>query len=134
MDICLSTLIVNKLLIIIVTNTAVLLLRYGFFQFVKQGRRQRGHGDISPKKYFLPPPLPYRKNVLKLAQVDNYSIFFLHFCPTENCSCSQVAPPPQNNNNRQVEQKPGGRGREYNNLPFKMHCDSIIMRSCWIGD
>ena len=35
---------------------------------------------------------------------------------------------------RQVEQKPGGRGREYNNLPFKMHCDSIITRSCWIGD
>ena len=36
---------------------------------------------------------------------------------------------------RQVEQKPGGRGRgrEYNNLPFKMHCDSIITRSCWIG-
>ena len=35
-----------------------------------------------------------------------------------------------------VEQKPGGRGRgrEYNNLPFKMHCDSIITRSCWIGD
>ena len=34
--------------------------------------------------------------------------------------------------NRQVEQKPGGRGRgrEYNNLPFKMHCDSIITRSC----
>ena len=38
--------------------------------------------------------------------------------------------------NRQVEQKPGGRGRgrEYNNLPFKMHFDSIITRSCWIGD
>ena len=37
---------------------------------------------------------------------------------------------------RQVEQKTGGRGRgrEYNNLPFKMHCDSIITRSCWIGD
>ena len=35
---------------------------------------------------------------------------------------------------RQVEQKPGGRGREYDNLPFKMHCDSIITRSCWIGD
>ena len=30
---------------------------------------------------------------------------------------------------RQVEQKPP-RGREYNNLPFKMHCDSIITRSC----
>ena len=39
-------------------------------------------------------------------------------------------------NIRQIEQKPGGRGggREYNNLPFKMHCDSIIMRSCWIVD
>ena len=37
---------------------------------------------------------------------------------------------------RQVEQKPGGRGREreYNNLPCKMHCDSIITRSCWIED
>ena len=22
------------------------------------------------------------------------------------------------------------RGREYNNLPYKMHCDSIIMRRC----
>ena len=30
----------------------------------------------------------------------------------------------QYDNNRQVEQKPP-RGREYNNLPFKMHCDSI---------
>ena len=34
---------------------------------------------------------------------------------------------------RHVEQKPP-RGREYDNLPFKMHCDSIITRSCWIVD
>ena len=30
---------------------------------------------------------------------------------------------------RQIKQKPP-RGREYNNLLFKMHCDSIITRSC----
>ena len=36
---------------------------------------------------------------------------------------------PGHEHSRKVEQKPGGRGREYNNLPFKMHCDSIITRS-----
>ena len=36
--------------------------------------------------------------------------------------------------NWQVEQKPGesGRGRGYNYRSLKIHCDSIIKRSCWI--
>ena len=36
--------------------------------------------------------------------------------------------------NRLSKNRQSPRGREYNNLPFKMHCDSIITRSCWIVD
>ena len=49
------------------------------------------------------------------------------------CSVAPVIVVSEYPHSRQVEQKPP-REREYINLPFKMHCDSIITRSCWIVD